>query len=60
MDEIMKYDETELDDISLDESFASLDVDTTTKEEEIKDDDLEGFASCFPEWSLEPEMIIRK
>lgn len=51
----------ELNELSLEEEFGeSLNVDVAEKEVEIADDNLEGFASCFPDWTLTPAMIKSK
>ena len=38
----------------LESMFGEIDSDLATKEKVVLTQDLEGFASCFPEWDLHP------
>lgn len=45
-------------DLDLENEFGGLDVDVSEKEVEISDDDLQRFASSFPDWNLLPENVV--
>ncbi len=38
----------------LESMFGEMDSDVTEKEKVVLTQNLEGFASCFPEWDLHP------
>ena len=40
--------------------FGQLDTDTAKMEQVMLTQNLEGFASCFPEWDLHPPIRNRK